>query len=126
MPEVAAGRLGQHADIVVGAGVDTVEAKGAVHVARLAGLEQVQFAAGNPVPAADAILGPARRADLRVSDLHFQRRNQRLHEVELADGADVLAKRGARKKPSMTKARAKYASASHAVHHGLSHKLSAS
>src|SRR5260370_11997000 len=91
VPEVAAGRSGHYADVGMWAGVDAVEAEGAVHVARFARLEQVQFASGNPVPAADAILGPACRADLRVPDLHFQRRHQRLHEVELADGANAFA-----------------------------------
>src|SRR5262249_4212275 len=59
------------------------------------GLEQVQFAAGDSVPAEDAIPGPARRADPRVAGPHHQRRHQRLHEVELADGAEVFAEGGA-------------------------------
>ena len=56
-----AGRAGEDADVVVRAGVDAIEAEGAVHVADLARLEQVQLAAGNAVAAADAILGPAAR-----------------------------------------------------------------
>src|SRR5688500_15626045 len=71
--------------------MDTVKAGGAVHVARLAGRVQVQLTAGDAVPAADAVLGPAPRTDLRVAHLDLQRRGQRLHEVELPDRADVLA-----------------------------------
>src|SRR5213596_1070795 len=41
-------------------------------------------------------------------------------------GQTYLQKAAPRKKPSMTKAAAKYPSASHAVHHGLSHRLNAS
>ena len=85
------GVVGEDADVVVRAGVDTVEAERAVHVARLPRLEQVQLAAGDVVSPADAVLGPARRADDRVAHLDFQRRDQRLHEVELADRADILA-----------------------------------
>ena len=93
VPQLLPGRLGKDADVVMRAGVDTVEAERAVHVARLPGLEQVQLASGNVISAADAVLGPARRADVRVAHLDFQRRNQRLHEVELADRADILAER---------------------------------
>ena len=39
VPQFAAGRPGQNADVVVRAGVDAVEAKRAIHVARLARLE---------------------------------------------------------------------------------------
>ncbi len=53
--------------------MDAVEAKGAVHIARLPGLEQVQFAAGNSISATDTILCLALRAHLWVQDLHFQR-----------------------------------------------------
>ena len=35
----------------------------------------------------------ASRADGRLADRHFQRRDERLHEVELPDRADVLAER---------------------------------
>ena len=52
---------------------------------------------GMSVSAADAVLGPARSADVGVAHLDFQRRNQRLHEVELADRADILAEGGAAK-----------------------------
>src|SRR5205085_10867296 len=95
LPQLRAGRAGDQADVVVRAGVDAIEAGGAVHVARLARQEQVQLAAGDAVAAADAVLGPAGRADDRVARLHFQRRGQRLHEVELADRAKVLAEGGA-------------------------------
>ena len=74
--------------------MDTIEAERAVHVARLPGLVQLELTAGNVLSATDAVLGPAGRAHFAVADPHFQRRGQRLHEVELADGAEVLAKGG--------------------------------
>src|SRR5205807_1948863 len=80
-------------DVVARAGVDAVEAEGAVHVARLARLVQVQLTAGDAIPAAYAVLRAAGGADFRVADLHLQWRNQGLHEVELADRAEVLAER---------------------------------
>jgi len=43
--------------------------------------------------------------DVCVDDFHFQRRDQRLYEVELADGATYLQNAAPRKTPSMTKAR---------------------
>src|SRR5439155_16162235 len=83
------------ANVVVWASMDAVQARGAVHVARLARHEQVQLAAGDTVTAANAVLGPARRTDGRVARLDLQRRGQRLHKVELADRTDVLAERSA-------------------------------
>src|SRR5713226_3029707 len=77
--------------------MQAVEAKGAVHVPRLPRLEQVQFAAGYSVSAADAILGLALGACLWVKDLHFQRRHQRLNENKLANRSDIFTKRGAAK-----------------------------
>src|SRR5258708_35826911 len=82
----------------MGAGVDAVEAESAIHAARLPRLEQVQFAAGYSLSAADAILGLALGACFWVQDLHFQRRHQRLHEVKLTDRTDILTKRRASKK----------------------------
>src|SRR5262249_60155899 len=95
VPQPRRGEAGDQPDVVVRAGVDAIEAGGAVHVARLARQEQVQLAAGDAVAAADAVLRPARRADGRVPRLDLQRRGQRLHEIELADRAEVLAEGGA-------------------------------
>src|SRR5205823_10808708 len=89
--------LGQDADVVVRAGMYAVKAKGAVHVSRLPRLEQLQFAAGYSVSAANAILGLALRARVRVQDFHFQRRDPRLHKVKLADRTDIFTKGGAAK-----------------------------
>ena len=97
LPQLSCRRFGQDADVVMGAGVDAVEAKGAVHIACLPWLEQVQFAAGNAVSAADAVLGLALRTCVWVEDLYFQWRHQRLHEIKLADRTDILTKRGAAK-----------------------------
>src|SRR5205823_2544104 len=95
VPQLRRGETGDQPDVVVRARVDAIEAGGAVHVARLARQEQLQLAAGDAVAAADAILRPARRANGRVPRLDFQRRGQRLHEIELTDRADVLAEGGA-------------------------------
>ena len=73
VPQCLPGRHGKDADVVMRTGVDTVEAKRAVHVARLPRLVQVQLASGNVISAADAVLGLARRADDRVAHLDFQR-----------------------------------------------------
>ena len=124
---VVPGRHGKDADVVVRTGVDAVEAERAVHVARLPRLEQVQLAAGNAVAAADAVLGPARRADVRVAHLDFQRRDQRLHEVELADRADILAEGGAAKEAVDRRRQPRSSRATiQAVHHGLSQRANAS
>ena len=94
-PKRFAGHDGEDADVVVRAGVDAVEAERAIQVALLARLEEMQLAAGDGVAAANALFGRARCADGRLADLDFQRRDQRLHEVELADRADVFAERRA-------------------------------
>ena len=95
VPQLGRGETGDQPDVLVRAGVDAIEAGGAVHVARLARQEQVQLAAGDAVAAADAILRLARRAHGWVTRLDLQRRDQRLHEIELADRADVFAEGGA-------------------------------
>src|SRR5262245_56490612 len=74
--------------------MDTVKTESAVHVARLVWQEQAKFAAGNTIAAADTVLGLARRADIWVASLDLQRRNQRLHAVELTDRAKVFAEGG--------------------------------
>src|SRR5690606_15393519 len=85
-------------DVVMGTGLDAVQAEGAVHVAGLALLEEVELAAVldqaaalGIAPAADAVLGQAVLADVVAAHLDFEGRGQRVDEVELADRADVLA-----------------------------------
>src|SRR5580704_11819419 len=78
--------------------MDAIEAESAVHVARFARLEQPQLASGTRLAAADTVLGLARRADGRLAHFDFPRRDQRLHEVELSDWADIFAERRAVKK----------------------------
>src|SRR5947209_3950779 len=98
MQQVRAGPSREDADVLVGTGMDAVEAKRAVHIAHFARLKQAQFATWDSIPAANAILGPARRTNLVVDDFHFQRRSERLNKIELPDRADVFAERGAAEK----------------------------
>ena len=88
------GRAGQDSNVLVGTGMNAVEAERAVHVARLPRLKQLHVAAGDLIPAANAVVSPACCADVGVSDLDFERRDQRLHEVELADRANIFAEAG--------------------------------
>ena len=82
---------------------------------------------GMLISAADAVLGPARRTDVRVAHLDFQRRDQRLHEVELADRADVLAEGCAAKEAVDRRRPPRNRPATiQAVHHGLSQRANAS
>ena len=99
------GRSGQDADVFVGTGMNAVEAERTVHVARLPRLKQLHLTAGDIIPAADAVVSPACRADSRISDLHFERRDKRLHEVELADRANIFAEAGPTKEPVDDKGR---------------------
>src|SRR5262249_25050848 len=86
-------------------GTDAIEAKRAIHVARLARQKQMQLAAGQwgcggvTWPAANAIFRLASRTDRGVARFNLPGRHERLHEVELADRTDVLAKRSAPEKP---------------------------
>ena len=97
----------ENADVVVRAGVDAVEAEGAVHVARLAGLVQVQLAAGDVVSAADAVFGLTGRTHARVAHLDFQGETNDCTKLNWPIGQTYLQKDAPRKKPSMTKAAAK-------------------
>ena len=92
VPQFLAGRSGKNADVLVRTGVNTVQAERAIHVARLPRLVQV----------AARIRECHRRRGCNpwcgtsctrsgVANLYFQRRNQRLHEIELADRTDILA-----------------------------------
>src|SRR6516165_104483 len=72
--------------------VDTIKTESAVEIAFLFWLKEFQFAASLCVSTANAIEGLTSMADIRRSDFHFGRRDQRLHEVELPDWTNVFAK----------------------------------
>src|SRR3954453_11031408 len=69
-PEMTPGRTGEDPDVVVRAGVDAIEAEGAVEVAHLARLEQAEFTAGDGVRSPDAIASAAGRADALLAHRH--------------------------------------------------------
>src|SRR5262249_31447730 len=71
--------------------MDAIQAHCAVHVAFFAGQKEVQFATFGCGIATDAILGLAAGTHFGFARLDLQWRNQRLHKVELADGADIFA-----------------------------------
>src|SRR5262249_15182980 len=72
-------------------GVNAVQAESAIHATRLLRLEERQLAAALGVVAADAVVGRAGPADVRIANLHLKRRDERVNKVELTDGADVFA-----------------------------------
>src|SRR5262252_4508532 len=73
------------------AGVNAIQAESAIQVTRLLRLEESQFASAPRVGAADAIVSRAGAADVHIANLHFERRNERLSKVELADWTNVFA-----------------------------------
>ena len=73
------------------AGGYTLEAEGAIHVAGLLRLEQLQLAASLLAVASQAIVRRAGVADSWTAHSDFHGRNERLNELVLADGTDVLA-----------------------------------
>src|SRR5262245_53747510 len=73
------------------AGVNAIQAESAIQVTRLLRLEESQLASAPRAGAADAVVGRAGSADVRIANLNFERRNERLRKVELADGANVFA-----------------------------------
>ena len=98
VPERFSGHRGKDADVVLGASVNAIEAKRAVHVARLPGLKKQKLAAGNVITTTYAVLGLARVACAGVAYADMHGAHQRLHEIELADRADILAERRTSKK----------------------------
>src|SRR5262249_33185753 len=92
-PQLFSRRCGKDANVVMRASVDTIKAESAIDVTRFPRLVQVEFASRDAVPSTDTVLGSARAAHGRVAHLDFRRRNQRLHEIELADRTHILAKR---------------------------------
>src|SRR6266487_225737 len=73
------------------AGVDTVETEGAIHVARLAWLEELQLASALLVVSAKAVMRLTRRANCEVANTYFYWRDKRLNELVLTNRTDVLA-----------------------------------
>src|SRR6516164_2253554 len=72
-------------------GTGAVEAKRAIQVSSFA--REVKFRLTSPLLliATQAIVGLAARADLRLPDFYFERRNQRRDELELTDRTNVFA-----------------------------------
>ena len=91
MKEVAPGRDGEDADIVRRTGLHAIEAEGAIHVSRLGGLEEVEFATALGVVSAQAIMGAACGADAGIPHPDFQRGDEGGNEVELTDRANMFA-----------------------------------
>ena len=71
--------------------VDTVETEGAIHVARLAWLKELQLASALRVVSAKAVMCLTRRANCEIANIYFDRRNQRLNKLILTNGTYVLA-----------------------------------
>ena len=78
--------------------MDAIKTESAVEIAFLFWLKEFQLATSQCVSAANAIECLAGVADIRRSDFHFRRRDQRLHEMELSDGTNIFAKGCAAKK----------------------------
>src|SRR6516164_5607211 len=78
--------------------LDAIETESAVEIAFLFGLKKFQFAAPFCVSATDTIQRLAAAAYVCRPDFHFERRDQRLYEMELPDWADIFAKGCATKK----------------------------
>src|SRR5207244_790928 len=91
-PDQSAGRnKGGDLNVLAWTGVHAVQAERAVEIAGLGRLEQPQFAAAMLLIAAQAIMRLAGIAYGAILYRHLQWRDQRVHEMELPDGADVLA-----------------------------------
>ena len=77
-------------------GMDTIQTKGAIHVARFAGLEQLQLASALLFVSTNTVIRLTRTAHCQIPNGDFDRRNERLNELILTDRTDVLAEAGAR------------------------------
>ena len=97
--ELEPGHACRERDVVVRAGVHTVQAEGAIEVADLRREKQRQLATTAqdsrrngfiPSPL-DAINRSTRPACLRLPHLQFERRHRRRDEAELADRTEILA-----------------------------------
>ena len=94
-PEVGSRNRREHADVVMGTGAHAVQAERAVHVPGFLRDVQVELASALLGVAAQAIVRDAGGADTPLLQPHLERRDERAHELELPDGADVLAEAGA-------------------------------
>ena len=75
----------------------TVETEGAIHIADLAWLKELQLASALRLVSSKTVMRFTRAADSKIADAHFKRRNQRLEELILTDGTDKLAEARSRK-----------------------------
>ena len=60
----------------MGAGVNTVETKGAIHVARLAWHKELKLASTLLLVSTNAVMRFTRTADSEIANTHFDRRNE--------------------------------------------------
>ena len=97
LDQLTPGQRGQQRDVLMRAGVDTVETEGAVHVACFAWLKEFQLTSAPLVVSAKTVMRLTRAANCKIANAHFDRRNERLNELILTDRTDVLAEAGARK-----------------------------
>ncbi len=93
--QIHARRDRYHADVVVRAGADAIEAKRAVQVAGFAREVELHFAAAVMIVSTQTIMSLATGANARFADLDFERRNQRGDKLELANGTNVFAEASA-------------------------------
>ena len=73
------------------AGMHTVKAECAIHVARLLRLEKLQLAAALVLVAAETVVRRASTTNVETADPDLNRRDQRLNELILPDRTHVLA-----------------------------------
>src|SRR5215831_1407167 len=71
--------------------MNTIETEGAIHVARLAWLEELQLASSLRLVSSKTVMRFTCAADREIADAYFERRNQRLEKLILTDGTDKLA-----------------------------------
>ena len=72
------------------AGVYTVQAEGAIHVAGFLRLEELQLAAALFFVTAKTIVRLTSSTDIEAAHAYFHRRNERLNELILPNGTNVL------------------------------------
>src|SRR5215471_14285143 len=89
---------GHHPDVVVRAGADAIEAKGAINIAGFSWQIKNHLAPSLLLIAAQTVVSFAAGANGRFADFDFERRNQRSHKLELTDRTNVFAEAGAAEK----------------------------
>src|SRR5262245_12314825 len=100
--QLAGGQTADDPHIVVGTGVNAVQAEGAIHIAYLPRLKESQFTSSLNhfqvrrllPPSTNTILRPAIRAYVQIPNFYFQRGYGRSDKVELPDRANELAECG--------------------------------